>query len=419
MISILASLLMTIPSPAITAPAITAPAIAAPAIAAPPRLTQEPDRIAARTAWKYFERNWDQKTGLVNSVDDLPWTTLWDQGSAMLGIHSAHQLGLIGETRFNQRIETLLRTLETMPIPNTQLPNKAYDTQTAAMLNLDFSPDPSGKSGWSALDMSRFLLGLHVLQANYPKHQNRIHKIVDRWKISKLEKDGWLMGSVPEKGKLTLVQEGRLGYEQYAAESLKKWNINATKAINHPPQTQIEIDGITLNVDRRDFKNSGASNALTNDPYFLWALELGLPKAAQTQVTNLMKLQEQRFQRTGILTAVNEDSLDRAPYFLYYGVLTDGSLWQPVTAHGKVSNLRFVSTKAAFAWKALMPGSRYGDRLRQAAQPLFDPKRGYYSGRYENSQDGINEAMNVNTNAIILESLLYQARGNRPIAQLN
>ncbi len=404
MISLFASMLVAIAPPAAPPPP-------------PPRLTQEADRQAARTAWKYFERNWDTQTGLVNSVDELPWTTLWDQGSAMLGIHSAHQLGLITEGRLNQRLDRLFHTLETLPLNQTQLPNKAYDTHNAAMAQLDFKPDPQGKSGWSALDMARFLLGLHVLRENYPQHRDRIDHIVDRWNLSNLEKDGWLMGAVPDKGKLIRVQEGRLGYEQYAAASLKKWNIHATEALNNPPQTTVEIDGITVNVDRRDFKNSNASNALTNEPYFLWAIELGLPKSIQPQVDNLMKLQEQRFNRMGILTAVSEDSLDRAPYFLYYGVFANGSVWQPVTAHGKNSNLRFLSTKAAFAWQALMPNSNYGNRLRKSVQTVSDKHRGYFSGRYENPQNGINQALNVNTNAIILESLLYQANGGQPIAR--
>ncbi|TVP61196.1 MAG: DUF3131 domain-containing protein [Nodularia sp. (in: Bacteria)] len=44
----------------------------------PARLIQEADQIAAQRAWKYFGRNWNPQTGLVNSVDHLPWTTWWD-----------------------------------------------------------------------------------------------------------------------------------------------------------------------------------------------------------------------------------------------------------------------------------------------------------------------------------------------------
>ncbi|BAZ14772.1 hypothetical protein NIES4071_66160 [Calothrix sp. NIES-4071] len=54
---------------------------------------------------------------------------------------------------------------------------------------------------------------------------------------------------------------------------------------------------------------------MTNDPYMLWGLELGWTNAIKPQVENILKVQAQRFERTGILTAVNEDS--RLPCTLF------------------------------------------------------------------------------------------------------
>ncbi len=381
-----------------------------------PRLTKEVDKIAASKAWKYFERNWNEQTGLVNSVDNLPWTTMWDQGSALLGIHAARQLGLITAGRFNQRMNTMLQTLEKLPLPATKLPNKAYSTHTAQMRQLNNNPDPQGKSGWSALDMARLLLGLHVIRANYPEHSDRINNLVARWDLAKLVKDGWLQGGIPKAGGLQLVQEGRLGYEQYAAHSLKLWNINADKALQSPPVKSVKVDGIALQVDERNFSNSGATNYLTNDPYLLWGLEMGWTDKVKPQVQNLLKLQAQRFKRTGILTAVNEDSLDRPPYFLYYSVYANGQPWQAVNTRGQVyPHLRFVSTKAAFAWFSLMPDDPYAQKIRNFVQNLTAQNRGYFSGKYENSKLGVNASVDVNTNAIVLESLLYQARNKQPL----
>lgn len=390
-----------------------------------PRLTQEADKVAAERAWKYFEHNWNPQTGLVNSVDNLPWTTWWDQGSALLGIHAAYQLGLLPQDVFQKRMNTLLQTLEKLPLPATGLPNKAYSTSTAQMRHLNDTPDPKGTSGWSALDMARFLLALHVMRSHYPEYSDspkgdtfalRINRIVARWNISKLVKDGWLNGAIPRAGKLLEVQEGRLGYEQYAAHSLKLWNIQASNALSNPPIKTVEVDGIKLQIDERNFKNSGATNYLTNDPYLLWGLEIGWNDAVKPQVQNLFKTQQQRFKRTGILTAVNEDSLDRPPYFLYYSVYSNGQSWQAVNTTGKsYPQLRFVSTKAAFSWFALMPDEPYTKKLRDFAQNLSDKNRGYLSGRYENSKLGVNASVDINTNAIVLESLLYQARGRHPL----
>ncbi|MEH2421209.1 MAG: DUF3131 domain-containing protein [Nostoc sp.] len=381
-----------------------------------PRLTQEVDKIAAERAWKYFERNWNPQTGLVNSADNLPWTTWWDQGSALLGIHAAYQLGLLPQKMFQQRMNTLLQTLEKLPLPATGLPNKAYSTRTAQMRHLNDTPDPKGTSGWSVLDMARFLLGLHVMRSHYPEYSDRINRIVARWNLSKLVKDGWLNGAIPRAGRLLQVQEGRLGYEQYAAHSLKLWNIRANNALSNPPVKMVEVDGITLQIDQRNLQNSGATNYLTNDPYLLWGLEMGWNDPVKPQVQNLFKVQQQRFKRTGILTAINEDSLDRPPYFLYYSVYANGKAWQAVNTRGKAyPQLQFVSTKAAFSWFALMPDEPYTKMLRDFVQNLSDKNRGYLSGRYENSKLGVNGSVDVNTNAIVLESLLYQARGRHPL----
>jgi Protein of unknown function (DUF3131) len=377
------------------------------------------DRAAAKMAWKYFEHNWDQKTGLVHSVDRLPWTTIWDQGSALLGIHAARQLGLMTPQRFQQRIGVTLSTLEKLPLTPDRFPHKAYDTETGVMLDLAMRPDPRGSSGYSALDVIRLLSALHIFRTEYPELRPQIERIVARWPIAQLEKDGWIYGvGRDQSGKLQRFQEGRSGYEQYAAYVLQLWGINATQALNNPDIDQIEVEGYTLEIDRRNLANSGASNYLTNDPYLLLAMEVGLPTALQPQMDNLLAVQAKRFERTGILTAVNEDSLDRFPYFLYYNVYANGQIWEPITVRGKpYPHLRFLSTKAAFAWAAIKPDQPYPKALRQAVQNLGDIDRGYYSGRYENRRYGDNRAININTNAIILESLLYRARQGQPLAQ--
>lgn len=382
------------------------------------RLTKN-DRAAAKTAWKYFERNWDQRTGLVHSVDQLPWTTVWDQGSALLGIHAARQLGLMTPQRFQQRIATTLTTLEKLPLPSSGLPHKAYDTKTAKMLGLNMRPDPRGSNGYSALDVARLLGSLHIFRTHYPELRSQIERIVDRWSLSQLVQDGQIYGiSRDAQGKLQRVQEGRSGYEQYAAYTLRLWGLEAQHAIYAPPSDWVEVEGDLVEIDRRNLNNSGASNYLTNDPYLLLAMELGLPEPLERQVNTLFEVQEKRYRRTGILTAVNEDSLDRFPYFLYYNVYANGRIWAPITSRGKVySNLRFLSTKAAFAWHALKPEDPYAQKLRQSVQNLADKGRGYYSGRYEDPRYVNNVAMNVNTNAIILESILYRLRKGRPLAQ--
>ena len=374
------------------------------------------DTAAAQVAWNYINRNWTASTGLVNAVEDYPWTTLWDQGSAILGIHAARQLNLITSAEFKTRIAPLLQTLKTLPLAPTGLPNKAYSTRTAQMRTLDNAPDPQGKSGWSVLDTARLLLSLHVIKTHYPEYKMQVNAIVARWKLSQLVKDGWLQGGAPEGHHIIRVQEGRLGYEQYAAESLKLWGIKASKALSQPPITTVQIEGVRLNIDQRNLKNSGASNYLTNDPYLFWGLELGWTEAVKPQVLNLLAVQRQRYKRTGILTAVNEDSLDRPPYFLYGSVYADGKSWNTQSAHGKpADHLKQLSTKAAFAWEALLPNEPYTKLLRNSAQSLINKNQGFFTGQFENQTPSVNTVLNVNTNAAVLESILFKARTRKPL----
>ncbi|BAZ09338.1 hypothetical protein NIES4071_11460 [Calothrix sp. NIES-4071] len=284
------------------------------------------------------------------------------------------------------------------------------------MRRLNNTPDVKGVSGWSALDMSRFLLALHILRSHYPEYTQRVEGIVKKWDIAKLVKDGWLDGGHNIGGNILRLQEGRFGYEQYAANILKLWNIEATQALHNPPVKTIKLDGVSFQVDKRNLKNSGASNYLTADPYLLRGLELGLPETIKPQVNNLLEIQMQRYNRTGILTAVNEDSINRYPYFLYYSVIANDKAWTPITSTGKAyPHLRFISTKACFAWNALKPEHPYTKKLRSSVENSISKNRGYYAGKYENPKLGNNTAVDINTNAIILESLLYTARNQKPL----
>ncbi len=392
----------------------------APVAQAPPPLRplSPEDMAAAQIAWKFLDSHIVKKTGLVDSSDNFQWTTWWDQGSAILGLHAAKQLKLMPDAQFNQWMPTLLTTLETMPLPKTKLPNKAYSTATAQMRTLADKPDPHGTSGWSGLDVSRLLLSLHVLRQNYPEYTDRINRLVSRWDLKKLVKDGLVHGGIPDKkGELNYYQEGRLGYEQYAARSLQTWNLQAPNALSNPPIQNVVVDGISLEVDRRNFKNSGASNHLTSDPYLLWGLELGWPPPEAAQAKKLLAVQAQRFQKTNIITAVNEDAINRPPYFLYYSVHADGKNWGAINDQRKsYPQYKFASTKAAFGWSFLLPEDPYAKLLRSTFQNINNPKKGYFAGIYENPRLGKNKVLTTNTNAVILEGLLYRSRGGRPIA---
>jgi hypothetical protein len=58
------------------------------------------DMANARIAWSYFQHNWNDETGLVNSADGFSSVTMWDQAAAIAALVSARELNLIPVAEF-------------------------------------------------------------------------------------------------------------------------------------------------------------------------------------------------------------------------------------------------------------------------------------------------------------------------------
>ena len=147
-----------------------------------------------------------------------------------------------------------------------------------------------------------------------------------------------------------------------------------------------------------------------SEPYILDGLEFGWDGYSHEFAYRVYKAQRERFQRTSHLTAVSEDNIDQAPYFVYNTVFTNGKAWNTITDKGEdASKFKSLSTKAVFGWHALY-NDEYTDQLREAIRNANDPARGWYAGIYE-ANGQTNKAITANTNAIILESLCYRKYG--------
>jgi hypothetical protein len=364
----------------------------------------------ARTAWQYFKNNTDIKTGLVNSVESYPAATMWDSASYLLALLSARKLDVITQKEFDLRVGKLLSSLGRLPLVENALPNKSYNTATLAMVDYQNNPTKAG-IGWSAIDLGRLLVPLNAIVWNYPQHTQAVRKVVARWDISRLTKNGQLFGSQLQDGKLQLLQEGRLGYEQYAAKTFALIGLDVNQASDYRGHLkQTEIYGIEVPYDQRDAKNLGGHNYVLSEPYVLDGLELGWDDVSREFAWRIYRAQEERFRKTGVLTAVSEDHVDREPYFVYNTVFADGKAWNTLTEKGEdASALRSLSVKAAFGWYALYR-SEYAGQLINAAASLYNPAKGWYAGLYEEG-GAPNKSININTNAVVLESLAYIAHG--------
>ena len=364
----------------------------------------------AKIAWKYFENNTIEKTGMVNSVDQYNSSTLWDTSSYMMGLISAQRLEIITEDVFETRMHKLLGSLSELPLFEGKLPNKAYNTISLKMVDYTNRETAQG-IGWSAIDIGRLMVPMNVLVWNYPEFTAEVQDVLNSWDLAAMIKKGSLYGALREKNKTQYLQEGRLGYEEYAAKSLQLMGFDVTEALDYQSWLKfIKIYGINIATDSRRPEEFTAHNYVVSEPYILDGIEFGWDQVSHQFSNRVYAVQKARYEDTGILTAVSEDNIDQAPYFVYNTVFTGGKAWNAITESGEdASEFKSLSTKAAFGWHALYE-TDYTKKLIETASKLHDEEKGWYSGLYEKTGKP-NKALTANTNGIILETLAYKALG--------
>jgi hypothetical protein len=376
-----------------------------------PRALTEQEQQWARIAWKYFENNLDTSSGLAHSVDGFPSATMWDTASYLLALLSAFELDLLEKREFDLRLAKALVALEGLPLYGGKLPNKSYDTGTLAMTDYRNQPAPAG-IGWSAIDIGRLLVPLNAVVWRHPVHTPAVRRVMQRWDVSGLARDGQLFAmQAGAQGAPQALQEGRLGYEQYAAHTFALMGLDVEAAGDWRNHLQlVTVDGVAVCADDRDPARFGAPNYVVSEPYILAGLEFGWTRSARECAWRAYRAQEARWRRTGTLTAVTEDHVDQPPYFVYNSVWSNGRAWATVTDKGEdAAPLRTLSVKAAFGWHALLR-TEYTARLVERVAALNDPAKGWYAGLYEEGGK-TNQALAANTNAVVLESLAYLRRG--------
>jgi len=363
------------------------------------RALEDWEQDAAEIAWTYFQRNYRPETGLVNSVDQYPAATLWDTSSYMMALISAHRLELITQTVFDRRLSKLLDSLGKMDLHDGQLPNKSYNTRTLAMVDYTNRKTERG-IGWSAIDI------------NYPHHTTALSAVIRQWDFDALISGGEMIGArVGTDGQTEYVQEGRLGYEEYASKSLTLLGKDVNLAFSYEDNLKFEeIYGLKVATDSRDPEIFNAHNYVVSEPYILDGIEYGWDAKSAELAWRVYNAQKRRFEETGILTAVSEDNIDTAPYFVYNTVYTSGKSWNAITEDGEdASEFKSLSTKAVIGWHMLY-NDQYTRRLVTEIKGNYDPEKGWYSGIYELTGKP-NKAITANTNGIILEALAFAKFG--------
>lgn len=381
----------------------------------------------AKTAWSYFVEHYQTKTGLVNAVGSYPSTTLWDTASYISALVAAYELCVIDKREFDTRATKLINTLRNLDLYRGEAPNKVYNTETGAKVNY---ANQAGEVGMSALDIGRMLVWLRILKERHPYLANSVDNVPMRWNFCNLvNEDGRMFGSFTKgDGTTQYVQEGRLGYEEYAAKGFALWGFDTSRAMSPEPVSYIDIYGVKLPFDGRDprvFKNQ---NYVLTEGYILDGLEMGwdLPtdrsndgltasQGWRAEFANRVYLvQQRRFEQTGIITARSEHQVDGKPYFVYDSIFADGYPWNTLDPTGEYQPDRAaIAAKAAIGLWALWD-TKYTDLLFDSVADLSEPDRGFYEGLYENG-NGYIPLHTANNNGIILAALLYKVQG--PILQ--
>ncbi len=383
------------------------------------------ERQWAEIAWNYFQNNVNQETGLSGAQPNYAPFTMWDLSAHIAAIISAHQLNLIDEREFDSRIRKILRWFISMELFRGDLPNQFYSADNGRMV--DWANEP-GELGWSALDLGRLLTWLKILKERYPAYSELVDKGVMRWNWSKLlDRDGTMFGASyyqRDENNLIHYAEGRLGYEEYAARGFALWGANTDAASVAEPYSTITVYGFQVPFDARDPENLHAPNFVVSESYVLDGIEHNwdLPGDTNTNLKihsdpiqarfawQIYKAQEARFLNTGILTARTEDAVDKPPYFVYGTILGYGTPWATLSHEGKpMPELACLNTKAAMGLWVLFK-SDYTDLLAEAVTALYEPGKGFYVGRFEET-GLLNKAITLNGNGVILEILLYKTTG--------
>lgn len=361
----------------------------------------------ATIAWQYIKNNYQQKTGLMNAAHKYPSAAIWDWAAGVYGIFAAYKFKIIDRVEFDQMFGNFLKGMQSLPLFNNELPNKTYHTQKGYMVDYRNKRQDSG-TGWSAADVARFLSSMYLVKSCMPTYEGDIDKLVTNWRFCRvLSREGDMYGGTLSHGNFNVWHEALTGYEEYLARGLELWDFNATEAKAYKYVDFADVYGYKIPIDTRPY----FSNFVGSEPFWFLGLEYGWDDNETREYSHRMyKVQEERFKRTGILTAVTEDNIDRRPYFLFNTVYTHGEPWKTINQMGEdYDRYKSVSTKAAIGMHYLF-GTPYSNLVFNYVKHNYNEKKGYYAGKYEKIP-GPNRALTLNTNGVILEAMLYSKMG--------
>jgi len=240
-------------------------------------------RDLASTAWMYMDANYKKSTGLVSATPPWANTTVWDIGGQLPAFHAAKDLGLLTPADYDARTARLLATLQKASLFRGVAYHRVYSTTNGSV-------GPGGGHGQAATDLGRRLFALKVVSVSEPKFAPQCARVVKRINVGKVVNDGYLQGQlIGSSGKPVTFQEGRIGYEQYAARGFSEWGAQVANAMDVKKNSKpITVFGVPLYADTR------YQDRLLSEPFILSGLELGSPPDMQEPPPTVSKAKKAR-----------------------------------------------------------------------------------------------------------------------------
>ncbi len=341
----------------------------------------------------------------MNAQDGAPWFSLWSTGSYLLAAVSAYRLDVITRDEFDERISQALFALGELPLTPDGLPAAYYRGDKQEIL---------GKPESSAIGVGRLLMALQVLLWHYPQHAPAVNALLSHWHLDALfvqAKNTNAALAVRHWVIPTDEPRDSFGYRTYASHTLRFINTTAGLAVTQPPegQSMIDIDGIMV-PDEGLRTPWGKQPSLVSLPWLLTGLELGFDAQSGEVAWRIMQIQQRRHSLRVRKPPISTDYAEQAPDFATAIPERQPQRAPGETAYDKAAPERtaITSTRSAFAWYALFRNG-WSEALRQQVQPLLVPGKGWQRGL--NLNNSVNNVIDADTNAVVLESLAYIAGG--------
>lgn len=393
------------PRPEITPPATLASVTEVAPL--PPIPLSREELLLAKKAKYYIDRNWNQQTGLIDSVQGYHHSTMWDVASGLAAIQSLEGIGLYTEDEAESKISRTLSTLEQLPLYDDRLPNREYDTHTAQPSGRHSTSSSNG-NGWSALDIGRLLIWLEITARHKPQFISQIESIKSKWQLSDVINDKTLYGELKTTTQRRYRQEGRLGYLQYSAQGFVLAGFDVSNAFKPSDVSSEILDTTLIYIDNRNLPY------FTSDPYVLNAIELGQKKAWWDQLLPLFILQKNKSIVEEKLWIFGEDAMNKPPWFSYNNIFIYGKGWLSTAPGGKpIENPQVFSNKVAQGLSVIFHEDEFSKQLNKKIIANSLSYRSIPTGLYKNNAP--NTAFNINTNSLVLTSLWYKHRNYTPL----